>query len=238
MVIERSLPDQLPAAAASRLRRLHAFAGAIPLGAFLLLHLVEQSAALRGRDGQSPLEPRSPLLLALEIALVYVPLCFHAGYGVFASVAQARATRQVAAAPAPGKPTNRTIERRTFQLATGAVVGLFLLAHLWQFRVRLWTGELEPADFFDELSAGLSSTAFGGVPLTALGYLIALGAVAFHFSNGLYGACRTWGIPLGERSARATTGLLVAAGVGLFALGAITVIYLATGSVSLPSVGY
>lgn len=240
MVPERSLPHELPAVtSASRLRRLHALAGAVPLGAFLVLHLVEQSALLRAGDGraQSLLGARSPVLLALEILLVYVPLCFHAGYGVLTSLGAARARRQ-AGADAAGRLSRRAIDRGALQLATGVVVGLFLLAHLWQFRVRLWTGELEPADFLDELCAGLSSTAFGGLPLTALGYLIALGAVAFHFSNGLHGACRTWGIALGERSARAATGLFVAAGVGLFALGAITVIYLATGSVSLPSVGY
>jgi len=241
MVPQRSLSNELPAvASASRLRRLHALAGAVPLGAFLVLHLVEQSAVLRAADGhgQSLLGAGSPGLLALEILLVYVPLCFHAGYGVLTSLEQARARRQAGAAPTAGRLARRAIDRGALQLATGVVVGLFLLAHLWQFRVRLWTGDLEPADFLDELCAGLSSTAFGGLPLTALGYLIALGAVAFHFSNGLYGACRTWGIALGERGARAATGLFVAAGVGLFALGAITVIYLATGSVSLPSVGY
>jgi succinate dehydrogenase/fumarate reductase cytochrome b subunit (b558 family) len=234
MVLERTFSPGLSSAGkAMRWRRLHALAGAVPLGAFLLLHLVGQSAALGGRDGfvRSASSPVSAASIALEVALVYLPLAFHAGYGLLACVGLAPARRQSIRA------ARRPLERRTLQLATGIVVGVFLLVHLWQFRVRLWVGELEPSDFFDELCASLSSTAFGGVPLTALGYLIALGAVAFHFSSGLHGAVRTWGIVLSERAARVTTGLFVALGVVLFVLGAITVIYLATGSVSLPSAG-
>lgn len=204
----------------------------------MLLHLLQQRAALGGRDGfeRSLSRSGSLPLLALEIALVYLPLGFHAGYGVLASLARARDERQRALLTRGGL-VRRPLERRALQLGTGIVVGVFLLAHVWQFRVRLWTGELESGDFYDELCASLSSTAFGGVPLVALGYLLALGAVAFHFSSGLHGACRTWGIALSERAARATTGLFVTVGVLLFVLGALTVIYLATGSVSLPSAG-
>lgn len=240
MVLERPFSTRLPSAGSTRLRRLHALAGAIPLAGFALLHLIEQSAALGGRASHerssSPLD--SPARLALEIAFVYLPLGFHAGYGLLASFGTARASRRGEADSAARTGLARSpLDRRTLQLATGVVLGVFLLAHLWQFRVRLWLGELEPGDFYDELCASLSSTAFGGVPLTALGYLIALAALAFHFSSGLHGACRTWNIALSARAARATTGLFVAAGVGLFVLGAITVIYLATGSVSLPSTG-
>ncbi|MET0413240.1 MAG: hypothetical protein ABW217_18180 [Polyangiaceae bacterium] len=234
MLLERSFSPGMPGAGkATRWRRLHALAGAVPLGAFMLLHLIAQSAALGGRDGfvRSLSRPGSATLLALEVALVYLPLGFHAGYGLLASVGQMRA-EQRRILPARGP-----LQRRTLQLGTGIVVGVFLLVHVWQFRVRLWTGGLEPGDFFDELCASLSSTALGGVPLTALGYLIALAAVAFHFSSGLHGAVRTWGITLSARAARVTSGLFVALGVLLFVLGALTVIYLATGSVSLPSTG-
>jgi succinate dehydrogenase/fumarate reductase cytochrome b subunit (b558 family) len=234
MPLERFFPPAMPSAGkATRWRRLHALAGAVPLGAFMLLHLTEQCAVLGGRDGfvRRLSSPGSATLLALEVALVYLPLSFHAGYGLLSSVGQVRAQGQRIL------PARGPLERRTLQLGTGIVLGVFLLVHLWQFRVRLWLGELEPGDFFDELCASLSSTVLGGVPLTALGYLIALGAVAFHFSSGLHGAVRTWGIRLSERAARVTTGLFVALGVVLFVLGAITVIYLATGSVSLPSAG-
>lgn len=240
MVLERSSsPGVSASVSAPRWQRLHALCGALPLGAFVLLHLLEQSAALGGPEAHVRRSPSlgSAAALALEIAFVYLPLSFHAGYGVLVSLARARDARERARAGASPGLARRAIDRRTLQLATGLVVGAFLLAHLWQFRVRTWLGELEPGDFFDELCASLSGTVMGGVPLTALGYVIALGAVAFHFASGLHGACRTWGIALSERAARATTGLFVAVGVGLFVLGAITVIYLATGSVSLPSAG-
>jgi succinate dehydrogenase/fumarate reductase cytochrome b subunit len=207
----------------------------LPLATFLVLHLGRQAFALGGRDtydrqlGSS----RSMAGLVLEIGLVYLPLLFHAGYGIASSLvpsaADARPSGERGVAP---------LRRRQVQRITAPLVAAFLLLHLWQFRVRLWTGELDASDFFAELCASLSSTALGGVPVMAITYLIGVAAAAFHFSNGLYGFCQTWGITISDRATRVASGVSALAGVGLFAVGAITVIYLATGSVSLPSLGY
>jgi succinate dehydrogenase / fumarate reductase cytochrome b subunit len=130
------------------------------------------------------------------------------------------------------------LRRELLQLVAGLLVAGFLLLHLWQFRVRLYSGAITAADFGAELAASLSSTAFGGVPVMAIVYLVGLAAAAFHFAHGLHGVCRTWGIVLTERAGRVSLALFTLAGVSLFTIGAATVIYLATGSVSLPSVAY
>jgi succinate dehydrogenase/fumarate reductase cytochrome b subunit (b558 family) len=217
------------------LRRVHSLAGTLPLGVFLVLHLGQQAAALAGREAYERQLTGSPSLagLLLELLLVYLPLLFHAGYGLALTFRR----RDVDAVT--GTPIGAvSLRRRVLQPATGILLGGFLLLHLWQFRWRPWSGDIEPADFFPELCASLSSTAAGGVPLMAIAYLSGVAAAAFHFSNGLYGFCETWGITLSDRASRVASGICALTGLGLFTVGAITVIYLATGSVSLPRVGY
>jgi succinate dehydrogenase / fumarate reductase cytochrome b subunit len=64
----------------------------------------------------------------------------------------------------------------------------------------------------------------------AVGYLIGIAACVFHFSNGLYGFCFSWGITRSRRGTRLSSLLFGSLGVVLFALAAAIVIYFATGS--------
>ncbi len=66
-------------------RRLHSLTGIIPVGAFLIEHLLTNSLALRGPEAfnkQVQWIQDMPFLLALEVIFIFVPLAFHAIYGV------------------------------------------------------------------------------------------------------------------------------------------------------------
>jgi succinate dehydrogenase / fumarate reductase cytochrome b subunit len=116
------------------------------------------------------------------------------------------------------------------QRTSALVLLIFLACHIWQFEGRLWLGELQRADFVPVLCASLSSTAFGGVPLVALGYLLGMAAASVHSAQGLYHACLSWGVvtqPQRERLGRAC----LLGGIALFGAGTWVILQLATGSV-------
>jgi succinate dehydrogenase/fumarate reductase cytochrome b subunit (b558 family) len=198
------------------------------MGAFLVLHLWTNSTALLGRERFTATVMASnqlPFVAALEITFLYVPLLFHASYGVRLALGGARDPQRY-----PGGP-----ERQLLQRVTGGVALLFIGFHLYQYRVQRWLGNLAETDFHDELAASLSSTAFG-IPWNALGYLLGTSAVAFHFANGLiafYHSRRASTAQLGSKvpgGARAFSVGVAASGALLFATASLVVLYFATGS--------
>jgi succinate dehydrogenase / fumarate reductase, cytochrome b subunit len=214
--------DPAPYLGRPRWVRLHAVAGAVPLAGYLVLHLATQASSLAGVQSYERLTraiDALPALLALEIVVIYLPLVFH----VVASAVRLRERADDGDGGLP-RPWGRPL-----QLASGAVLLVFLVVHFWQFRWRLWAGDLARSDFYPELCASLSSTSFGGVPLVALGYLVGVAAAALHGAQGIHRVAVEWDMLHGRQRllARLCGGL----GVGLFLLGALIVIDLATGSV-------
>ena len=219
---EISLPAMSPGHR-SRLARLHALTGAVPLAGFLLLHLVTQASALGGwqrHRGVSRFIDAVPGVLALEILCVYLPLVTHVVLGL----ARTSGSEKPSSVGWVGRAG------RTLQQASGAILLAFLCFHGWQFRWRLWAGEIAPADMFPELCASLSSTSFGGVPVIAVAYLVGIAAGSLHAAQGVYHVCCEWHMVSPERQSFLGR-LCVAGGTGLFLLGASIVIELATGSV-------
>jgi succinate dehydrogenase / fumarate reductase cytochrome b subunit len=202
--------------------RLHALAGAFPLAGYLVLHLGTQAFAWGGPGPYARANAaidRTPWLPLLEVAFLYVPLAFHVGAGLW---------RMRLAPSPPGSGQGRG--RRGLQHLSGAVLLVFLIYHFWQFRWRLWTGELDRSDYFPELCASLSSTAWGGVPVVAISYLLGLAAAAFHAAQGLYQLWVGWSVAAEQQPERAAW-CCTLAGLSLFLLGTLIVIDLATGSV-------
>jgi succinate dehydrogenase/fumarate reductase cytochrome b subunit (b558 family) len=189
-----------------------------------VVHLFINARALNGREKfETTATDLSaiPYLLILEIAGIWLPLAFHAAYGLALSF-EAR--------PNVGKYPFSRNWAYTLQRLTGIVALAFIAYHLWQFRIQVLLGRANPEDLFPELCRKLSSTTPGGIPLMALLYLVGVAAAVFHFTNGLYGFCFSWGVTLSRRSARIASGVFGVLGLALFALGAGTVIYFATGS--------
>jgi len=221
--------------------RWHALLGAVPLAGYLLVHLVGQVLSLSGSPLQRWLQDlleRSPLALSLELLLVYAPLAGHAALGAWrvgrspsvpATAALDTAALDAAAPDAHWPTPWGTALQRLSALA----LLVFLVLHVWQFEGRLWAGELRRADFFPVLCASLSSTALGGVPLVALGYLFGVAAASVHLAQGLYHAALSWGVVAPARRARLGRACVLG-GITLFAAGAAIIIQIATGAV-LPS---
>lgn len=205
------------------MRRLHSLSGVVPLGAFLVLHLWTATQALLGRERfeDAVLESNARAFgTVFEFALVWLPLLFHAGYGVALTF---RSQVNVQRYPY-GKNWGYVMQR-----VSGLVAMCFVGFHLYQYRWQRWNGKLTEADFYGELCASLSST-HAGVPWMALAYLVGSAAVIFHFAYGLHGFCFSWGITTTRAGTRLSSAVFGSFGVVLFALAAAVVIFFATGS--------
>lgn len=204
------------------MRKLHSLSGIAPVGLFMLVHLWTNAKALRGQaafDEAVGEINHLPYLPILEAAIL-LPLAFHAAYGVKLAL-EAR--------PNVGAYPWARNWMYTLQRVTGGVALLFLLFHLWEFRVQKALGAMPASAFYPTLCAHLSSTIVG-VPLVAIVYLVGLSACVFHFANGVWGFLCSWGVTVSLRSQRLGAILAGALGLAVFVLGVNTTLYFATGS--------
>jgi succinate dehydrogenase / fumarate reductase cytochrome b subunit len=203
------------------LRRVHSASGVVPLGIFLCEHLWTSARVL---GGAAPFE-RSvaalqgiPLLPVVEVVSILLPLAFHALYGIVLF-------RQ--SHPSEEHYSHTRTPLYWLQRVTGAIVLVFVVVHLWEFRGHGLLHGMPPGRLFDTMVEHLSTTRWG-VPWIALGYVLGLAATTFHFGIGLWGFTITWGLARSRQTqvkwASAALGTL------LFVAGMMTVVCLATGS--------
>jgi succinate dehydrogenase / fumarate reductase, cytochrome b subunit len=216
-----------PSRAGFFLRRLHSLSGVVPLGAFLVEHLWTNAAALAGpaRFDRAVAEIQAiPALPLVEIFGIVLPLVFHAVYGVVI------ATRGSAN---PGAYPFTRNWMYVLQRVSGVVVFVFVMGHLWEYRVQKWLFGMDASAFHPTLEAHLSWTWFG-VPWIAIGYLVGIAAAVFHLANGLATFCMSWGITVGRAAQRRAAFLFGSLGLVLYLLATATVLHLATGTRFVP----
>jgi succinate dehydrogenase/fumarate reductase cytochrome b subunit (b558 family) len=200
-------------------RRLFSLSGVLPLGFFLLAHTWANVAALRGQRAYVHTVEAMlhvPLLPLVEVVLVFAPLAYHAGYGLWV----------MRSAPSEDKPYGTRLQI-TDRVA--AVVALaFIVWHVFELRVRAFHGGLAPQAFYATLVWHLSST-WHGFPVRAVLYLFGVGATVFHFACGAWSYGVTSGLLASNRQKRRAAWGAVALGTMLFVASSATVISMATG---------
>lgn len=207
--------SEAPSRASFVLRRAHSLAGVVPLGIFLVEHLLTNASALWGRasfDRAVDRIQRTPGLLWLEALGIGLPLSFHALYGI----AVARRSRPNVARYPYGANWLFLLQR-----ASGVLAFAFVLVHLWQFRVAKARSTLDVS----QLYAAIDRT-FAQPAMFAL-YLAGLTAAVFHFANGLRTACETWGISTTERARKIAAASALIVGVALWVVGVDTMYHFA-----------
>ncbi len=228
------------------LRRLHSLSGIVPVGVFLIVHLVTNSTiawgGLNSRVDQEGFGwfDRSiatfqhevsfinnmPLLLLIEITL-WSAIGFHSILGVYYAMS--------------GKGNTGSYKyggnlRYALQRTTGYFGIFFIFYHVatlrwgWTWLVPggvEWSHEHASSTF----AAALQGSTDG---FTAVGFLVAcfyflgVSALVFHFANGLWSAAITWGITV-SRPAQKRWGIMCAGlGAGLMFLAWVSVIGFAT----------
>ncbi len=171
------------------LRRLHSLFGLLPVGAFLIFHMWENSQARLGmehynREVVGALQGMNYLPL-LEIFVIALPLLFHAGYGL-----------TILASGKPDLLRYRFLHNRMYMLQRVSGVGilLFLILHLGWTRIWAIWEPVVKADLFGHMQMLLSN------PLTLSAYVLGLLLSAFHLGNGLWTMGISWGVTATPRA--------------------------------------
>ncbi|MCG3401440.1 succinate dehydrogenase cytochrome b558 subunit [Staphylococcus massiliensis] len=172
------------------LRRLHSLLGVIPLGAFLLVHLTANFQATGGAESfnkASNFMESLPFLYALEFIMIYIPILYHAIYGVHIAFT---ATHNV------GHYSRFRNWMFLLQRITGLITFLFVFVHLWQTRIQKLFGHEVNYDMVHQIVTN---------PFWLIFYIIGILSVIFHFANGLWSFLVTWGILQSPKSQRVFT---------------------------------
>lgn len=180
------------------LRKLHQITGIVPLGAFFLVHLFTNSAALNGSASfNKHVEDihEIPYLLFIEIFGIFLPLLFHSVYGILIS--------------AEAKPNvlGYSYGRNwfyVFQRITGVYLFFFLLFHILNFRFGLIPGlNLVPVAGNADRAFAIVSGEFQ-ITVVMIIYILGLLATAWHLAYGVFLFAVDWGIVIGEKAQKIT----------------------------------
>ncbi len=194
------------------LKRLHSLSGVFPIGFFLLEHMFSNSFILFGPNvynRQIHFLQHLPLVTFMEIFFIGLPILYHAGYGIFVTLS--------------GKTNLSSYSYTqnflyTLQRITGILALIYIGYHAYHTRIvnALYGTEISYARMQELMSA----------PWMIWFYMIGLAAVCFHFSNGIWGFCVSWGItvhPKSQRNAGIGFGIL---GFLIFVVGTFSLIHL------------
>lgn len=171
------------------LRRLHSLLGLLPVGAFLIFHLWENSQSRLGATHYNEqvvatLKGMNYLPL-IEILVIALPLLFHAGYGLVIA-AQMRAEL--------GRYGYARNWLYWLQRISGVGILLFLLMHVGMTRILgLWDPSVSE-DLFAHMRALLSQPWMLGL------YVVGLLLSVFHLANGLWSMAIVWGLATSTES--------------------------------------
>ncbi len=198
------------------LLKIHSLTGLVPIGLFLTFHLLINSLRTVGvlpYQWSIDVINNLPFLIWIEVFFIYIPLLFHSFMGFYITqVAKLNAIRY-------RYPRNWMY---VLQRLTGAVVFVFLVYHLGTtVAPKLWDGHhlFEAAPFLIDVMNQEFATWTGRSI-----YLVGILSATFHFANGLWGFCISWGIIVGPRAQRNASIVFMLFGGALTVLGFATVL--------------
>ena len=199
--------------------RLFSLSGLIPVGAFLVVHLLTNASVNAGAGAfQSRVDMIHSLgesvLPVVEWLFIFLPMLFHAVVGFMII---ANGLPNVGSYPYVGNV------RYTLQRATGMIAFVFIIGHIVHLH---WMGRPLGGGQFDP-HAATSSAAVAIHPLLAsILYAIGVLCAVFHFANGLWTLGITWGLWTSPAAMRRANAVSVVVGLALAAAGLSSIVSL------------
>ena len=193
-------------------RRLHSLTGIVPVGAFLVEHILFSNAiAIHGPEAyanQVKLLASLPLVTFLEALFIWLPIAFHGGYGVYIWL---RGKSNVAEYPWTAN------WMYTLQRYTGLIAFAYIGWHVYHTRFAGIDLHAHPGASFGKVQLELAVT------WQFLVYVVGLVCACWHFCYGIFLFCAKWGIVTGRKGQRklqvaCIAFFLVMTGVGLASL--------------------
>ena len=202
------------------LRRLHSLSGLIPVGAFMCVHLLVNASVLDSpstfQSNVYQIHSLGQLLWIVEWAFIFLPILFHAIFGVIIIRG--------------GLPNHSSYPlasniRYTLQRVTGMITFLFILWHVghmhgW-FHFDAWIQRIAPfggAQFRPYNAASSLGWAMQN-PIVAVGYAVGVLSCVFHLANGIWTMGITWGVWVSPIAQKRANYVCSAFGVGLAIVG-------------------
>ncbi|NLC77853.1 MAG: succinate dehydrogenase [Clostridia bacterium] len=179
------------------IRKLHSMSGVLPIGLFLMEHLIVNSFSMRGPEAYNnavAVLQSIPFLPVVELLLIAIPIIFHGLYGLWIVYL------------AKNNVLSYTYYRNWLfylQRVTAIITLIFVAYHSYTLRIANALFGLEIS--FNTMTAVLSN------PWMMVFYIVGLLASVYHFANGLATFLITWGVtvgPFSQRVAVIVSGLL------------------------------
>lgn len=171
------------------LRRLHSLSGIVPVGAFLVEHiLVSNATAINGPEAyanQVKFLGSLPMVLFLEAFGIWLPILFHALYGFYIWY---RGDGNTVSYPWQGN------WMYTLQRWTGLIAFAYIGWHVWHLRFAGIDLHAHPGASFGKVQSEFA------VAWQLAFYIVGLLAASWHFAYGIWLFCAKWGITVGERA--------------------------------------
>lgn len=186
------------------LRRLHSLLGVIPVGLFVTQHLVVNHFATRGEEAfnnASNFMGNLPFVLFLEWFIIYIPLMFHAFYGVYIAFTAKNNVQRYG-----------TFRNWMFMLqrVTGVFLVVFIAWHIYETRIQKALGA--EVDF--NMMANILDN-----PFMLAFYIAGVLSATFHLANGLWSFAVTWGFAQSPRSQKIVSYITILAFLVLSVIG-------------------
>ncbi len=192
-------------------RRLHSLTGIVPVGLFLLEHFLSNAEAINGvaaYNAQVKFLTGLPFRLALEIFGIFIPLAFHALYGVYIWW---RGENNVIDYPWTGN---------WFYTAAA----LYRPRRLCLCDLHIWTMRFTGIHLTEHSDASFWKVQHElAHPLALAFYVVGILAASWHFGYGLFLFAAKWGIVTGDKARKRAQGVGIALSVLLVLAGIITI---------------
>jgi succinate dehydrogenase / fumarate reductase cytochrome b subunit len=201
------------------LHKLHSLTGVLPIGLFMIFHLVANSYSLRGETEFNTTVKAIgylPFVKLVEVGAIFVPLLFHSIYG-FLITAEMRSNLGVYQY---GRNWLYWLQR-----VSGIIAFVYLVIHVGsttglRFRYEA-TGGHEAG--FQAISYAAMAYRFANLGYLLL-YVVGITSAAFHLANGLFNFGIRWGITVGDTAQKISARLWAGLGVALTVLGVWTAV--------------
>jgi succinate dehydrogenase / fumarate reductase, cytochrome b subunit len=185
-------------------RRLHSLLGVIPVGLYLTMHLVVNHFATQGEEAYNSavgVMTSLPFLIFLEIFVIYLPILYHAIYGLYIAFTAKSNVNKFG-----------TFRNWMFvlQRITGVITLIFIVWHVWETRIAAAFGAEVDFDMMADIVSNPAMLWF---------YIICIVGAVFHFANGLWSFFVSWGITVTPRSQQISTYVTLAFFVVLSIIG-------------------
>ena len=208
------------------IRRLHSLSGLIPVGAFMVVHLLTNASIANGTESFQNLvymiHSMGSALVAVETIFIFIPILFHALLGfVFIFKAKSNVSKY------PYQGNYRYVAQRV----TGMIAFFFILWHVLHMHgiihaewfIKSIADPVGLAQFRPYNAASTAARALQNPIVTGL-YVIGVLSCIFHFANGLWTMGITWGVWVSPRAQKWASHVCLGLGLIISVIGMTSII--------------